>query len=80
MRTTYWVARPRLRRGVSVAGVPACTESAASSFGRRDDPQTGRVDPSGDPNLFSCHCASRIDMTLEDGTHYRCEDLRAGCP
>ncbi|WP_338773662.1 hypothetical protein V7968_19225 [Nocardia vulneris] len=46
----------------------------------RNDPPTGAVDPSGDPNLFSYHYASRLDLTLEDGTRYRCEDLRAGCP
>ncbi|MFI9503223.1 hypothetical protein [Nocardia sp. NPDC052566] len=46
----------------------------------RDDPATGAVDPSRDPNMYSYHYLSRLDITRADGTRYRCENLRAGCP
>ena len=38
------------------------------------------VDPAGDGNLFSDTLASRMDIHLERGGRFRCEDLRAGCP
>ncbi|KZM74760.1 hypothetical protein AWN90_22205 [Nocardia terpenica] len=45
----------------------------------RDDPATAAADPSGDPNAYSYHYLSRLDITRNNGTRYRCEDLRAGC-
>ncbi|MFJ1455183.1 alpha/beta hydrolase family protein [Nocardia sp. N2S4-5] len=45
----------------------------------RNDPATGTVDPSHDPNVYSYHYLSRLDITRGDGTRYRCEDLRDGC-
>jgi hypothetical protein len=45
----------------------------------RDDAVGGAVDPSGDPNLFSYHYLSRLDIALPNGTRFDCENLRAGC-
>ena len=45
----------------------------------RDDAATGAVDPGKDPNLYSWHYKSRLDLTLANGQHYDCEDLRDGC-
>lgn len=36
--------------------------------------------PAGDGNAFSYHYRSRLDISRNDGTRVRCEDLRAGCP
>jgi dienelactone hydrolase len=45
----------------------------------RDDEIGGSVDPSHDPNLFSYHYDSRLDIHLVGGGVFDCEDLRAGC-
>jgi dienelactone hydrolase len=45
----------------------------------QDDPENGRVDPSGDANLFSKDLRSRIDVRRADGSTANCEDLRTGC-
>jgi dienelactone hydrolase len=45
----------------------------------RDDEIGGSVDPSHDPNLFSYHYRSRLDLRLIGGGTFDCEDLRAGC-
>lgn len=46
----------------------------------RDDAATGAVDPTHDPNLYSYHYLSRLDIHLADGKRFDCENLRAGCP
>jgi dienelactone hydrolase len=43
------------------------------------DGETGALDPRNDPNLFSWHFRSRLDIARADGTRVRCENLRAGC-
>ncbi len=45
----------------------------------RDDEIGGSVDPSHDPNLFSYHYRSRLDIHLIGGGTFDCEELRAGC-
>jgi hypothetical protein len=45
-----------------------------------DDALGAAVDPLNDPNLFSYHYLSRMDIHRADGTHVDCENLRAGCP
>jgi dienelactone hydrolase len=45
----------------------------------RDDAAGGAVDPSHDPNLYSYHYHSRLDIHLSDGHVFDCENLRAGC-
>jgi len=45
----------------------------------RDDAAAGAVDPAGDANLYSWHYGSRLDVTLESGDRYNCENLRNGC-
>lgn len=37
------------------------------------------VDLRHDPNLFSYHYRSRLDVTVRGGEQFRCENLRAGC-
>lgn len=44
-----------------------------------DDPVTAGIDPLGDPNLYSWHYASRLDIHLANGTRFDCENLRASC-
>ena len=46
----------------------------------RTDPVAATVDPAKDPNLYSWHYKSRLDLTLANGQHYACENLRDGCP
>ncbi|MCZ4499209.1 MAG: hypothetical protein JWQ74_1762 [Marmoricola sp.] len=43
------------------------------------DTATGAIDPVKDPNLFSWHFSSRLDVTSSTGTRIDCENLRAGC-
>ncbi len=43
------------------------------------DTETGKIDPFGDPNLFSRDLRSRIDFRRADGSRALCEDLRNGC-
>jgi|GEM_PF-1625596 len=45
----------------------------------RNDETAGRVNPAGDPNMFSWHFLSRLDIGLENGSRFECEDLRVGC-
>lgn len=45
----------------------------------RNDAQTAAVDPAGDPNLFSWHYRSRLDIGLANGARFDCENLRKGC-
>jgi hypothetical protein len=45
----------------------------------RDDGIGGSVDPSHDPNLFSYHYRSRLDVHLVGGGTFDCDDLRVGC-
>jgi dienelactone hydrolase len=44
-----------------------------------EDDIGGSVDPSHDPNLFSDHYRSRLEIHLVGGGIFDCEDLRAGC-
>lgn len=43
------------------------------------DAETGKVDPSGDANIFSRDLRSRVDFKRSDGSKALCEDLRSGC-
>lgn len=45
----------------------------------RDDRVKGEVDVAGDPNVFSWHYLSRLDITLSGGQRFQCENLRNGC-
>lgn len=45
----------------------------------RNDAAAGAVDPSQDSNLYSWHYKSRLDITLNNGQRYDCENLRNGC-
>ncbi len=45
----------------------------------RSDSETGKVDPSHDANLYSTYYRSRIDITLDSGQRFDCENLRLGC-
>jgi pimeloyl-ACP methyl ester carboxylesterase len=46
----------------------------------REDSVEAAVDPRGDGNAFSFYYLSRLDIHLQSGTHWDCEDLRDGCP
>jgi dienelactone hydrolase len=45
----------------------------------REDSVEAAVDPRGDGNAFSFYYLSRLDIHLQSGTHWDCEDLRDGC-
>ncbi len=45
----------------------------------RDDAIAGSVDPSRNPNLFSYHYRSRLDIHLVGGRRFDCEHLGTGC-
>jgi dienelactone hydrolase len=45
----------------------------------RDDGIAGSADPSHDPNVFSYHYRSRLDIHLAGGRTFDCEDLGVGC-
>jgi len=45
----------------------------------RDDAGTGQVDAGHDPNAYSYHYRSRLDIALADGRRFACADLRGGC-
>jgi hypothetical protein len=46
----------------------------------RDDPTERRIDPSGDPNLYSFYLRSRYGIRKPEGANVTCDDMRAGCP
>ncbi len=46
----------------------------------RDDPVEASVDPNHDGNAFSFYYYSRLDIGLDNGGRWDCEDLRDGCP
>jgi dienelactone hydrolase len=46
----------------------------------RDDPVEAGVDPNHDGNAFSFYYYSRLDIGLDGGGRFDCEDLRDGCP
>ena len=46
----------------------------------RHDPLGAQVDPNHDPNALSFYYRSRVAIHRADGSAYRCDDLRAGCP
>lgn len=84
-------AIPASRRGIdlvtwyTLAWFDRYLRDEASADGRllstrwRDDEVGGSVDPSHDPNLFSYHYRSRLDIHLVGGGTFVCEDLRVGC-
>jgi hypothetical protein len=41
-----------------------------------DDRPEAAVDPNGDGNMYSFYYRSRLDIGLEGGTQFRCEDMR----
>jgi len=43
------------------------------------DAETAKIDPTGDPNVFSRDLRSRLDFKRADGSGALCEDLRTGC-
>ncbi len=45
----------------------------------RDDATEGAHDPAGDPNAYSWHYLSRLDVKLASGNRFQCENLREGC-
>jgi hypothetical protein len=45
----------------------------------RSDAAAGAADPNQDPDLYSYHYQSRLDITLASGQNYDCENLRDGC-
>jgi dienelactone hydrolase len=45
----------------------------------RSDPETRRVDPLHDANLYSTYYRSRLDIGLDDGQRFDCENLQRGC-
>ena len=45
----------------------------------RNDSEEGAVDPKGDANMFSFYYRSRLDIGLNAGGRFVCEDLRPGC-
>ena len=46
----------------------------------REDPVEAAIDPNHDGNAFSFYYLSRLDIHLQDGQAWDCEDLREGCP
>ena len=40
------------------------------------DESEAEVDPNGDGNMYSFYFRSRLDIGLEDGSRFRCEDMR----
>ncbi len=46
----------------------------------RHDAQEAAVDPHGDGNMFSFYYRSRLDIGLNGGGRFVCEDMRPGCP
>lgn len=46
----------------------------------RSDAAEAKVDPHGDGNMFSQYYRSRLDIGLEGGGHFLCENMRDGCP
>jgi dienelactone hydrolase len=46
----------------------------------RDDPVEAAVDPNHDGNALSFYYYSRLDIGLQGGGRFDCEDLRDGCP
>ncbi|MEA2346857.1 MAG: hypothetical protein QOG62_644 [Thermoleophilaceae bacterium] len=46
----------------------------------QNDTRTAAFDPGGDGNLYSYGLRSRLDIKLQGGGRFHCEDLRTGCP
>jgi hypothetical protein len=46
----------------------------------RADPVEAGIDPNHDGNACSFYYYSRLDIQLNNGTRFDCEDLRDGCP
>jgi hypothetical protein len=56
-------------------------ESMLLSDRWRNDSASATADTSiHDPNTFSWHYRSRVDVGMESGARFDCEDLRRGCP
>jgi dienelactone hydrolase len=46
----------------------------------RHDGQEAAIDPDHDGNMFSFYYPSRLDIGLQGGGRFDCEDMRKGCP
>lgn len=54
-------------------------DSRLTSQRWQNDQATKTIDPSKDGNLYSNYFDSRLDITLQSGTKFSCENLRTGC-
>jgi dienelactone hydrolase len=45
----------------------------------RNDAESGRVDPAKDPNAYSWHFRSRLNVHRISGQPFKCDDLRTSC-
>jgi dienelactone hydrolase len=62
-----------------VKGDPAADKRLLTDRWRADAPEAA-VDPNGDGNMFSAYYKSRLDIGLNGGGRFLCEDMRPGCP
>jgi hypothetical protein len=62
-----------------VKGDPTADKRLLTSRWRADAAEAA-VDPTGDGNMFSWYYKSRLDIGLSGGGHFKCEDMRPGCP
>ena len=58
----------------------ATADGRLTTGGWRNDAQEAAVDPNGDGNMFSWYYRSRLDIGLDGGGRFVCEDMRPGCP
>ncbi|MDT4916682.1 MAG: hypothetical protein QOH89_1382 [Pseudonocardiales bacterium] len=61
-----------------VKGDPGADARLLTDRWQHDAPEAA-VDPNHDGNAFSFYYDSRLDVTLDGGTRWTCEQLRAGC-
>jgi dienelactone hydrolase len=62
-----------------VKGDPTA-DARLTTGGWRNDAAEAAVDPNGDGNMFSFYYKSRLDIGLDGGGRFVCEDMRPGCP
>ncbi len=77
-----WYSTAWFDRYVKCQGQPSCEAKADARLLTdrwRDDSTDARIDPSGDPNLYSFYLRSRYAFDEPSGTKVACDDLRAGC-
>lgn len=72
-----WYTAAWLRK--YVAREPGADDMLLSRRWLADD-GVAEADPAGDGNAYSWHLRSRLDIHREDGTRFRCENLRTSCP